>query len=1017
MDNKIQTHELVSALADRDIPCLLEALNWPIIEVPVVGDAWRSWGWFGAPLDAVLVAHTPGCRVVTVQGAMQRELIVAVARQAPLETVLWFFVAGDELTLAFAQRTDAGSTRVRSLSIDPDRPDAMGLERLLMLDRGAFARPDDVDPAEATVHHLVEVLDQEAVVAAFFAGFRDALDLLTARMIDGPAATEERSDISLVVLLRLVFVYFLQREGLLDGDRRWVVRRLRGSGDEFFAAVLRPLFFGVLNTPAAERDRATKLLGDIPFLNGGLFEPTPSEADHPRLRWSTDDLRSVIEGLFERFHFTAVEPTGDDEASVVDPEMLGKVFEGLMAGHERQRSGAFYTPRDLVRRIVDRAIDAHVDDHIAEGVDRDAALQSIRILDPAVGTGAFLLEALASLRARRAEAGLPVDYGALRGLVHDHLFGVDCNRTAVRLCELRIWLVMLTAMRAEERPLAPLPNLSHRIVAGDSLLDGVDLVRRRAGGLDPACLAGIVHLEARLERVHRRFLESHGAAKATCRDEIAALERALQRALVAGRRALLERQLRPLVALETSPDLFGEPMASAEQHAWAMDIQHQLDALDAHDAAIRLDRAHAAGFGYETRFGAAAREGFDVIVTNPPWVRAQHVDKQRRNVFAGRYHAASGQLWAGAREIGVRSPYGSQPDLAALFIERSLELLRPGGRLAALIPAKLFRTLHGSPVRRLLESHAIEQIEDLSDATRQLFSATVYPGILHVRKDRRGSVIDIRVWRGAACDEFRRTPSQLTDSGVPGAPWLLVPDDVGPVIERLRATTRMLGELPEVSPCRGIFTGANDVFLRPSGGFVAELGPDVAPYVRPSMSGSGLGRTPKSEILFCYDGAAPMDRVPKVLEDYFAGHARRLQQRSDFDRRGPLWQLFRVRDDTQAPKVAWRDMSVLLDPVVVAADFVPMNTVYYAPFDDPAAAAGFARWMASIPVRAVAYALAERARGGWRRHFAWVVRMLPVPDLRGGWASFHGWREFGVSARDEAALEAWLGHDGVAVAA
>ena len=100
-----------------------------------------------------------------------------------------------------------------------------------------------------------------------------------------------------------------------------------------------------MNRPAVERTRATRRFGRIPFLNGGLFEPHPLErrwrADIPNRVW-----REAFDSLFERFDFTA------DEAGrpgLVAPDMLGRVFEGVMEPGLRRRSGTFYTPAALVR--------------------------------------------------------------------------------------------------------------------------------------------------------------------------------------------------------------------------------------------------------------------------------------------------------------------------------------------------------------------------------------------------------------------------------------------------------------------------------------------------------------------------------------------------------------------------------------------------------------------------------------------------------------------------------------------
>src|SRR5213075_93689 len=114
-----------------------------------------------------------------------------------------------------------------------------------------------------------------------------------------------------------------------------------------------PLFFGCLNTAAEERTASARRLGDIPYLNGGLFEPSAFERDHA-IALPNELMQGVIEDVFERFDFSTDE--SDAAGTHVDPEMLGKVFESLMAEDERAASGSFYTPREIVDVLASRAI-------------------------------------------------------------------------------------------------------------------------------------------------------------------------------------------------------------------------------------------------------------------------------------------------------------------------------------------------------------------------------------------------------------------------------------------------------------------------------------------------------------------------------------------------------------------------------------------------------------------------------------------------------------------------------------
>src|SRR5690606_19672927 len=118
---------------------------------------------------------------------------------------------------------------------------------------------------------------------------------------------------------------------------------------------LKPLLFGTLNTRASRRAPVARAFGRIPFLNGGLFTPTPLERS-ARLAFPDEALVSLFTDVLGRWRFTAREDQATWSDAAVDPEMLGHVFESLMTSGERRRGGAFYTPHALVRRVTREAL-------------------------------------------------------------------------------------------------------------------------------------------------------------------------------------------------------------------------------------------------------------------------------------------------------------------------------------------------------------------------------------------------------------------------------------------------------------------------------------------------------------------------------------------------------------------------------------------------------------------------------------------------------------------------------------
>jgi len=193
----------------------------------------------------------------------------------------------------------------------------------------------------------------------------------------------------------------------------------------------------------------------------------------------------------------------------------------------------------------------------------------------------------------------------------------------------------------------------------------------------------------------------------------------------------------------------------------------------------------------------------------------------------------------------------------------------------------------------------------------------------------------------------------------------------------------VLGSVQGLKPRRGILTGKNDAFL-PDEETREDLGLGDSWY-RPAVGGRDLAmwepRAGARKILWPYgEDMKPLTTLPSPLWAHFDDWREELMARSDWRASTPIWSLFRVQEALGAPKVAWRDMSPLLEACVLDAETMPLNTAYYIACADTRRARALVALCHSAPVRAYVRVLAERARGGWRRHFAWVMAMLPLPS-------------------------------------
>src|SRR5206468_955770 len=237
--------------------------------------------------------------------------------------------AGRRLALA------VGMAGTPALSVDLEHPSAGAIASL--------ARITGVNEGGALGYaaRVADALSTESAGKRFFGQFRSVLESMTSAL-PGVGKREDAQAFVLLQLTRVLFLYFVQAKGWLAGRDRFLaeeVDRCLTRKRSIHRDLLRPLFFGTLNRPAPERGSRATRFGAIPFLNGGLFEPHPLERSVPAAI-PTPLWRDAFDQLFERFHFTVSETPGEGIA----PDMLGRVFEGVMAPDRRRASGTFYTP-------------------------------------------------------------------------------------------------------------------------------------------------------------------------------------------------------------------------------------------------------------------------------------------------------------------------------------------------------------------------------------------------------------------------------------------------------------------------------------------------------------------------------------------------------------------------------------------------------------------------------------------------------------------------------------------------
>jgi hypothetical protein len=930
----------------------------PLLE-PVPDSAWNKPGQ--RLLEVTAVGRADGLPWFATASADPRQDALRLARRirarGAAAIVLSLDPAGRRLAIA------AAFDRLPYLELDLADPDPEAIDSLARLAGSSGAGP------MAFAGRVADALSTEPVGRRFFREFRTTLDRMAGEL-PCPMPPLERHAYALLQLTRVLFLYFIQTRGWLAGRERFLaeeVDRCMARGRRIHRDLLRPLFFGTLNRPFTDRSRLATQFGPIPFLNGGLFEPHSLErrcgADVPNVLWC-----AAFDRLFERFHFTASERS---RRGSVAPDMLGRVFEGVMVPTARRASGAFYTPTALVEKILEAALTAFLTSKLrcsesqAERRLRDPdpevanALRSVTILDPAAGSGAFLLgalERLSRLGLRRSSIS-----ARKRRVLQQNLFGVDLNATAVRLAELRLWLAVVADESAgNPERVAPLPNLDCLIRQGDSLFEPSAL---RLGAAGSAAYSGA----AELTSLRRQVVQTAGSGKRFLERRLRLVERKLFGEALDQAQARQRAEIADCLNQARAPDLFGRrrgldrPLASRLRQ-----LRGELGELRSARRRLAQD-GEVPWFHYQSHFADVfAKGGFDLVVGNPPWLRSEAVPAERRAQLSKRY-----RWWRPSA-----GSYGNAPDLAVAFLERALELTGEGGVVAMLVPAKLASASYATAARHALASTAtLHNVVDLTGHTEAEFEATVYPLAVVASKQIPRPAHRVRSSLGTA--ESDPTGASVTQSDLRGgAPWILVGNELRQLLGQLTADHLRLSQ---VITCHlGVKTGLNRVFLNPPASLEPEAmrwairGRDLRPFEWQRMV----------RLLWTHSaGGRPAPELPPKTLKYLLSHERELRSRKDY-RSGPWWTLFRVRPALARHRVVWADLSRQLMAVALTSEAdrecIPLNSCYVAPVDNAEHAEAIASWLNSSWIRAIGRLGAVPASGGYARYNAAVVSGLPL---------------------------------------
>ena len=910
-----------------------------------------------------------------------------------------------------------------------------------------------------------ETLDTEALNKEFY---RKLFGWFEWAVSEARFPTKEKRTLSpqehvIRLITRLLFIWFIKEKKLVAADLfddkqiEGLLKNFdRGSGDSYYRAVLQNLFFTTLNTEINERRFSTRtnakhrdfscyrykdemrdpdtllaLFAQTPFINGGLFDCLDSveangsggyridcfsDVDYKKSsvpdRLFFDEARGLFP-LLDHYKFTVEENTPIEQEVALDPELLGKVFENLLAAYNpetgataRKQTGSYYTPRVIVDYMVEEGLvatlagqvqptdgdakfwderlhylldyakvfdDASVwfDDDELDGIVR--AISELKILDPAVGSGAFPMGVLHKLalalrrldpdnsrweqlqkeRAiQRTEAAFDTkddetrreelleidatfkryrdsDFGRKLYLIQNSIFGVDIQSIACQIAKLRFFISLTIEQEpdttAENLGVKPLPNLETRFIAANTLL-GLEGERMLTS---PKAR----DLERELSDNRERYFHA-----TTRRQKLECKKK--------------DQVLREELAAELKS--VGMPADDAEK------IAH----WDLYDQSASAD-----WFDPEWMFGVG--EGFDVVIGNPPYISHDKISKQLKAQIKSHYHS-----------------YQPFADVYCYFIEKAVELQNEGGVLSFITSNSYLKAEYGAPIRRLLQSKNM-LLRVLSIEDSQVFESVIVNVAIIVSRKQTNLTDDFCIvvnspFSGNSFEDFVKSNGfNYPQAYFNSKSWTLVKPQFVELQRKLESSGKTLEQL-RTKIRLGIATGSNEAFLvdEDKKRNLCEKSPVNAEIIKPILRGRDISRYSYTlsgqHILLAKNGVNVKRDYPEIYKhlDSFGDKFR------NRGAQGQHWTNLRAcsfYDDFKKEKIVWIELTDFGRFALCNEEVYLLNSAYFLLPPSGMDSKFLLGVLNSSPIRFYLGLVAETSGMGTSRWINNYVKEFPIP--------------------------------------
>ena len=595
-----------------------------------------------------------------------------------------------------------------------------------------------------SVESIENAFSVEPVNKEFYNGVKEYFDNIYKDVIKYFNKDENRAkEFALRFLGRILFCWFLREKELIPSEilNSKVFENLKYKKN-YYSDVLEDLFFNVLNIDMEKRsfskDRViSNYEKEIPFLNGGLFS---KKEDDEAVQIIDDDIVKGLFEFFEMYNFTVDESAPFDVEISIDPEMLGRIFENLLAEinpetkeSARKETGSFYTPREIVDYMVMEAIKLYlykklpdikdkidrifdIEDSIEySDKERESILKNIHdmiILDPACGSGAFPLGILQRVfnvidkldpkheyykdyiinklpsgtkeEFKKLYDAKKFSYAYKLDILQSMIHGVDIQPIAVEVSKLRAFLSLVVDEKKEEKEsnfgIKTLPNLEFQFICANTL------VPLEVNSAEELFIKG--HIENLKKSIKNYFNIHDKEDKKVAENDIEAFFEQIERD------ENLERATKTLIC------------------SW-----HPFK----NKAALYFDS--------ELQFGL--ERNFDIVIGNPPYIQLQTMAKDLKEMY---------------QNAGYES-FKSTGDIYQLFYEKSLKLLSDEGVSSLITSNKWMRAGYGVSTREYFYKNAdVLRIIDLGAGRFE--SATVDVNIIFYSKTKKKNIKGERSFDG-----------------------------------------------------------------------------------------------------------------------------------------------------------------------------------------------------------------------------------------------------------------------------